>query len=248
MSDPLVSVIIPAYNCERFIEESIKSIFAQSFTNFELIVINDGSTDSTSKVIKKMVQNAPEWLINDFIFIDRKTNKGCFRSRRQGMELSRAKYVALLDADDIAIINRFEKQIRMLENNPEIWCIGGHAIKIFSNGEEGKMWDYPPENHEDIVKMITKECKNPMIDPTIMFRRNVFDEIGGYSWRYKYLAADMELWLRSILKNKKLYNIQEPLIKYRINTEGLTIQNRKNMIKQHMRIWRKFMKQYRKMS
>lgn len=242
MKKPLVSVITPAYNCEQYIEESIGSIFSQKFKNFELIIVNDGSTDNTAKIVSDLFQKAPDWLSERFVFIDRQTNHGCFKTRTEAIKLSDGKYIAIHDADDISLSNRLEKQYIYLKNWPEIWCVGSVAITIDENGKKTGIWDYPPEKHEMIIKSI-QGCKNPIIDPSTMFRRDVFLKIGGYSLRDdRILVDDMDLWLRSILKGYKIYNFQKPLIKYRINQEGNTLKHKKKMIKQHMIVWREFIK------
>jgi len=245
MKNPLISIIIPIYNCEKYIRQSIESIFSQSFKNFEIIIINDGSTDNSFNVISNLMQEAPEWLRKHFIFIDRTMNKGCFNTRMEAVRLSNGKYIALHDADDISLPNRLEKQYIYLENTKNIWCVGSTAITIDENSIETGIYDYSPVNHSEIVKSV-KRCENPIIDPSTMFRKEVFLELEGYSLKKdRNLVDDFDLWTRAILEGHKFHNFKESLIKYRINDSGNTIKHKKEMIKQHMVVWREFKGKYK---
>ena len=119
----LVSVILPAYNAQDTIAESIDSILNQSFRDFELIVINDGSTDATEKVIAQYDDSRIRYFANP-------GNQGLIYTLNRGLELSQGKYIARMDADDISLPARFEKQVRILEEHPEI-IVCGPLIKVF---------------------------------------------------------------------------------------------------------------------
>ncbi|HUS51435.1 MAG TPA: glycosyltransferase, partial [Candidatus Paceibacterota bacterium] len=178
-------------------------------------------------------------------FLDSK-NKGVFQARTNVIRTSQSKYIALQDADDISLPNRLQKQIDFLEQNEDVWCVGSHSIKIDEEGNEIGEMTYPPSSDIDVIKMITNKCMNPILDPSVVFRREVFLEIGGYSLRKdRKLVDDFDMWCKSILKNKKFYNIQDKLIKYRINLNGNTLKFKKDMIKQHMMVWREFMREYK---
>lgn len=242
MNKPLLSVITTVYNCERYIEMSLKSLLNQSFKNFEVILINDGSTDNTWNIVQKIIKNDER-----FILIDNKENKKIPTSRNEAIKISKSKYLFIHDGDDISLPNRLEKQIKFMEQNDDISFLGGFAIKINEKNEElEQVMDYPPQNHVDIVAMIIKKNMNPMIDPTMVFRKKVFDKLNGYSLKLdKKLVPDFDLWLRAILNNYKFYNLQEPLIKYRINSKGNTLKYKQKMIRQHVMVRREFMNKYR---
>jgi glycosyltransferase involved in cell wall biosynthesis len=119
MQIPEISVIIPVFNAAPFLNESIESILNQTFSDFELIILNDKSTDESLEIIKKFQSKD-----NRIIIIDKEQNVGPANLRNEGINAARGKFIALMDADDIAIPTRFEKQITVLKNNPEIGVCG----------------------------------------------------------------------------------------------------------------------------
>ena len=242
MSTPLLSVITPIYNCSSYLKASFESVFNQTFKDFEFIVINDGSTDNTSEVAQSLLGS----FSGDFKFIDHITNKRIPSRRNEAVRASRGKYIAIHDGDDISLPHRFEKEIEILEKRG-IFCIGGHALKINENSEEIGMMDYPPEKNREIVGDFAYRCKNPMIDPTTIFRKDIFDKYNGYTLEKSiYTVPDMDLWLKAILDGYEFFNIQEPLIKYRENSRGMTREHKKEMIEAHMIVWRRFIIEWRK--
>jgi glycosyltransferase EpsE len=242
MSNPLVSIIIPIYNCEKYVEESLNSVIDQTFKDYQILIYNDSSTDNAESVIISFLNKyvkPDKWQYINY------NRRGCFGARSALINTSKSKYILLQDADDISMPDRLQKQVDILEDNKNIWCVGSTALKIDENGKNIGEMDYPPESHEEILKMIIQKCMNPIIDPSTMFRKDVFDKLGGYSLNQdRYLVDDFDLWLRSIIGGFKLYNLQEPLIKYRINSEGNTRKHQKEMIKQHMVVWREFKLRY----
>ena len=228
------------HNAEKYIEESINSILNQTFKNFKLSIILDGCTDNTENIVKKIQSNSNIFVIKEDI------KKGCPERRQQLINNCKNEFISIQDGDDISYPYRFEKEIYFLKNNPDIFCVGSFADKIDENGKNIGIMDYPPECHNDIIKMIIKECKNPIIDPSIMCRTSIFKELGGYSLdKNIFTVPDFDIWLRAILNGEKFYNIQEPLIKYRVNEEGVTRKHKKEMVEQHMIIWKKFMREYK---
>jgi glycosyltransferase involved in cell wall biosynthesis len=213
---PKVSVITPVYNCEAFIKESLDSILHQTFQDFELIVINDGSVDKTHDVISSISDPRLR-------YINHEENRGVMKRSKEAIELAVGKYIAVHDGDDISMSIRLEQETKYLDENPEIFCVGGRAKKIDMNGKFIGDWDFPPPLHEDALKMLTVQRKCPVINPTSMYRLSGYNEIGGYSTKAIYDGAhDFEFWCRAMLAGKKFHNIQDYLIKYRVNTEGMT--------------------------
>ncbi len=239
---PLINVIMTIYNAEEYIEDSINSILNQTFKNFKLNIFLDGCTDNTEDICNNILKSSE---ISYSIKKD-DIKKGCPERRQQLINNCNSEYIVIQDGDDISYPNRFEKEIYFLKNNPEIFCVGSFADKINESGENIGIMDYPPECHYDIIKMV-EECENPIIDPTTMFRRKIFNNIGGYSLDKKiWTVPDFDLWLRAILVGKKFHNIQKSLVKYRVNEKGVTRKHKKEMIEQHMTVWKKFMRRYKK--
>lgn len=112
MSNPKVSVIMPAYNAEKFIEKTINSILNQTYTDFELLIIDDCSTDNTMDVVRRIKDNRIR-------IINNKTNQGIAKSRNIGLANAKGEYIALMDNDDLTVVDRFEKEVCYLENHPE---------------------------------------------------------------------------------------------------------------------------------
>lgn len=238
---PLLSVITTVYNCERYLRVSIESALNQSFRDFEMIIINDGSTDSTGKIVNEYLKDTR------IRYVYRSENKKIPTRRNEAINMAKGEYIAIHDGDDISEPDRFETQVRFLRNNLNYFCVGGHAKKIDENGKVIGEMDYPPGQHQDILDLVVKKCMNPMIDPTTMFRKNDFLNLGGYSTdKSIYTVPDMDLWLKAILSGRKLINLQYPVIQYRMNPNGMTSLHKQEMIRSHMFVWRKFMLEYMK--
>jgi len=213
---PKVSVITPVYNCESFVKESLSSVLNQTFQDFEFIIINDGSTDKTHDIVSSFKDKRIR-------YISHEDNKGVMERSKEAIELAVGEYIAVHDGDDVSMSIRLEQEVAYLDANPEIFCVGGRAKKIDMNGFFIGDWDFPTPNHDDIVKMLRIHKKCPIINPTSMYRLSVYNELGGYSSRKEVDGAhDFDFWCRAILAGKKFHNIQDYLIKYRVNTEGMT--------------------------
>lgn len=222
-----ISVITPVYNCKTFLKESILSILGQSFSDFEFIIINDGSTDESSEIIKSFTDSRIR-------FIDYQENKGVLARSKEAIDLAVTEYIAIHDADDISLSNRLELQFKYLEENPDIFCVGGRAKKIDLSGNFIGDWDFPPASHKEIVRMLVSQSKCPIINPSSMYRLSGYRDLGGYSPDNKIMYAhDFEFWCRAILYGKRFANLQEYLIKYRVNPYGMTRKNRSKQMADH---------------
>ena len=127
MDSALVSVIMPVYNGEKYLKEAIFSILNQTYQNFELIIIDDGSTDNSIKIINELKSK-----FSKIIYSPNKKNIGVSATRNRGMKLAKGKYIAFMDADDISPLYRFEKQVEFMENNSDYGLVGGH-YESFTN-------------------------------------------------------------------------------------------------------------------
>ncbi|HGF9542707.1 TPA: glycosyltransferase family 2 protein, partial [Acinetobacter baumannii] len=124
----LVSVVLPAYNAELYLKEAIDSVLSQTFTDFELIILNDGSIDRTEEIILSYNDSR-------IVYVKNEKNLGLIGTLNKGINLAKGKYIARMDADDICLPERFKKQVDFLEKNNEIDLIGTNAIKINNNGD-----------------------------------------------------------------------------------------------------------------
>ncbi|PKK36159.1 hypothetical protein BWI96_12135 [Siphonobacter sp. SORGH_AS_0500] len=206
---PLVSVILPVYNGEKYIHEAVMSVLNQTFKDFTLFVLDDGSTDATIEQL--------ETIDDSRMIIHRNiTNKGLIYTLNKGLDLSKDyKYIARMDADDISLEDRFEKQINFLERNPKIGLIGS-AMQQFGSDKSDNKKIYRPDTAEKITS--TFLFYNPISHPTVMMRSKVvFNE---YSYDFpKY--EDYHLWIELYSKTK-FHNLKDILVKYRRHNTNVT--------------------------
>ncbi len=205
---PLISVLIPTYNCEAYVYDALKSVLDQTYTNFECIIIDDCSTDKTVNIIKSFNDERIQLIIKS-------KNSGYTNSLNQGLTIANGKYIARMDGDDISLPNRFEKQVEVLESNSDI-VVCGSIFQIIDSETIIKA----PEHHEAIKTELLKE--SCIGHPTSMIRKSILDK---YTIRYDTSyepAEDYDLWVRLSQKGK-LYNIQEVLFKYRVHDNQVSI-------------------------
>jgi glycosyltransferase involved in cell wall biosynthesis len=210
---PLVSVITAVYNGERYLSEAVDSILGQTVADFEFIVVNDGSTDRTAQILGSYVDPRIRILHNQ-------QNVGPAASRNRAIAGARAPYIAIQDADDVALPQRLEKQIFFLEKNPNVALVGSHAVTIDDQGNECGALVYPPADDRGIKWDLL--FRNPFIHSSVMLRRSVLNLTGPYTDDPEVCRAfveDYELTSR-INRVAQSANIQEPLEKYRLNPMG----------------------------
>ena len=202
MTSPKVSVIMAVYNAENYLKESIESILNQTFQDLELIIVNDGSTDNSLSIIKSY---------NDkrIILIDQK-NSGAAISRNNAIEIASSNYIAILDADDIALSDRLGKQYQFLSANPDYIILGSNAHVIDMEGN----YIYDTELKETDEQIKEQLPEMPFVHPSVMFRKNVFNKAGKYPDRM--LVAQDAVLLNRMATFGKVCNLNECFIKYRI--------------------------------
>ena len=202
---PELTVLLPVYNGIPYLEESIKSILDQTFTNFELIIIDDGSTDQSRQTIELFAS-----LDSRIKFFSRE-NRGLIATLNQGLMLSRANMIARMDADDIALPHRLEHQMLFMKANPHIDVCGSGLICY----ETGKEW-FLPEEYDALHALAL--FNTPVYHPTVIMRKNSILEVGGYSICAQF-AEDYDLWVRMLNVGMRFANLREILLKYRIHPE-----------------------------
>lgn len=213
-ASPRISVVLPAYNAEKYVRDAVGSILAQSFADFELIVIDDGSKDGTGQILGKIGDRRLR-------VIRHERNAGLIAGLNEGIEASTGKYLARMDADDICEPSRFLRQIEYLEMHPEVGVLGT-AIRIINDqGRPGATFVMPvtPTDVEWAMPML---C--PLAHPTVMIRRNLLVEIGGYCTAAVY-AEDHDLWWR-LEQRTTIANLPEPLLRLRKHSGNVTATQR----------------------
>lgn len=207
----LISVVLPAYNADLYLKEAIDSILAQTFIDFELIVLNDGSTDKTEEIILSYNDNR-------IVYIKNEKNLGLIATLNKGICFAKGKYIARMDADDICFPERFAKQVEFLEKNQEYVICGTFVYLFIEKIEKKKVAKYPEVDSAIRMRSI---FNSPFAHPTVMFRRDIIiDNNLKYSKEYKY-AEDYGLWI-DLLEYGKGYNLTKPLLYYRITPNSQT--------------------------
>lgn len=201
MNNPTVSIVMPVYNGEEYIGLAIESIINQTYQDWELVIVNDGSTDKTEDVVRSFEDKRIKLLTNS-------TNKFISYSLNRGVEFSGSKYVARMDCDDIAKPDRIQKQVDFLEEKPEYGLVGTRWVNF--GYKTGKV--QLPVEDDDIKRELLHNCC--ILHPSIMLRRSLINAHGlTYSLEMKK-TEDYELYSR-LVQHTKIYNIPEYLMEYR---------------------------------
>ncbi|MDB5002613.1 MAG: glycosyltransferase [Mucilaginibacter sp.] len=208
---PNITVLMPAYNAEKYIREAIESVLLQTYTDFELLIVNDGSTDGTVAIINSFK--------DDRIVLINQSNKGVANALNTGLKYARAPYIARFDADDVCYPYRLEKQIRFLHDNPEYILIGSEAKYIIENGDFLFDFHCIAYSHEQIMDKLYFYC--PFVHPTVMYKKENVINAGGYP-THAHNFEDYLLWT-NLVNEGHFCNLTEPLIKYRLNSSSVTI-------------------------
>lgn len=209
----LVSVLMPAYNASGYIEDAIESILGQSFRNFEFLIIDDGSTDSTVELIKRYSDSRIKLIQNE-------TNKGLIYTLNKGLDIAQGKYIARMDADDISKPERIEKQFTFLEANPAIDILGT-AFNILNTQYE----IHHPIYNEDIrIKLLDD---NAFAHPSVMMRTSALQKYNlYYKSEYKHVE-DYQFWIQAAINGLGLANLDDILLLYRQHDSQVTSVNYK---------------------
>ncbi|MDJ0900169.1 MAG: glycosyltransferase [Xenococcus sp. MO_188.B8] len=212
-----LTVLMSIYNGETYLATAIESILSQTFTNFDFLIVDDASTDKSSIILKKFARQDSRIKI-----ITNKQNQGLAYSLARGVEAATTPWIARMDADDIAIRDRLAKQMKYLEENPDIDILGSYALNINDSGEilgERKV----PSDHKNICRLI---WTNPLIHPTVIFRRSAILKIGSYYCKTRQrIPEDYQLWFRACAAGLQFTNLPEPLIYYRFSERNFVRNN-----------------------
>jgi glycosyltransferase involved in cell wall biosynthesis len=213
LTPPVISVVMSVLNGELFLAEAVESILNQTFEGFEFIIINDGSTDGTGAILgsyRKMDQR---------VRIVSQENRGLVRSLNLGCGMAQGKYIARMDADDIALKDRLQLQVDFLEKHPEPALLGGAVEIIDRLGDTLEIQKNPTGNQEIQSAFLRNGC--PIWHPTVLMRREIFLGTGGYR-QIVNGAEDHDLWLR-IAEHHQLANLGTVVLKHRRHPDEVTV-------------------------
>ncbi len=212
-SIPKVSVITVTFNREQFIREAIDSVLAQTFTDWEMVIVDDASTDNTERIVKDYIDGESR-----IKYFKNKVNLGIAKTRNRGLELARGEYIAPLDSDDIWLdVNKLKKQVEFLEINKDYSMLGGGIMRINEKSQPIKKVLFPV--YDSLIRKIILQF-NPFPQSTLLYRKSVALACGGYSHNYK-ICDDYELWLKMGLQSK-FTNIPQVLAGYRVHGGNIT--------------------------
>jgi len=210
---PLVSVILPVHNGGSYIAAAIESILSQTYDHFELIVINDASTDNTGSIVQELAAGDKR-----IRYLENETNLRVVQTLNKGITLAEGKYIARMDADDIALPDRFETQVGFLEANTDIGIADVLMEYIDEKGESLNRCNARVFHPREIRKKLA--WTNVLGHSSIMGRAELFK-----AFRYDNIYyEDYELWLRMTESGVRMAKIDRPLLRYRIHTESITAQ------------------------
>src|SRR6056297_814950 len=179
VSDPRISVILPVYNAEPYLADAIESVLGQTYTNFELLIHDDGSTDGSIDILRDFAQQDSRIIMSSGV------NQGVFATRNELQNKARGEFLAVMDADDICLPDRFEKQIPYLDAHPNCIALGARELTIDHKGRRIVALTLPLK-HEEIDALNLRGLTS-IRHPTVMMRREIVLQAGGYN--EDYMAA-----------------------------------------------------------
>lgn len=203
----LVSIIIPCYNQAVYLSEALDSVLAQTYSDWECVVINDDSPDNTEEIAKKYVESDTRF---KYIFQE---NSGPSAARNNGIKNSHGEYLLPLDADDLIAPTYLEKAVDHFSHFPETKLVYCKAEKF---GKENGVWNLPEYDYESFIW-------NNCIFCTAMFRRSDYDKTGGYNENMVHGNEDWDFWLSLIKKEDIVHRIEEILFFYRVKSFSRTV-------------------------
>lgn len=209
---PKVSIIMPVYNAEKYLQEAFQSILFQTFDDFELIIVNDASSDSSPEILHGITDPRVRVVTHEM-------NKGAAESRNDAISMAQGEYIAIMDADDISLPNRLDSQVRFLDKHPDIALVGCGIYDTIDEEGHILLTSRLPQDNDLIQKtMIERWC---FLHPSIMFRREVVERVGLY--RKDFEPAEDHDFILRILDHYKAHNLNERIVQYRINPTSLSI-------------------------
>ena len=214
---PLVSVVMPVYNMENYLDEAIESILSQSLAAFELIIINDGSTDNSLDLLER-------WAKKDArIRLYNQVNRGRSFSRNRGLELASSEFVAMMDPDDISLPERLELSYQLLQKYDDVVAVSGQYQRVCMYGVKLRNSSRSvPLEHDEIVKNLLDDDGSVFHQSASMIRKTIAKSVGGYNLDYE-MGEDVDLFLKMALKGR-LQNLPELFLYYREHAQAITKQ------------------------
>ena len=208
MRDPQVSVVMPVYNAECYVAEAIESILSQTYTTFEFLIFNDGSTDRSLDILKTYTER------DERVHVFSGPHKGYVPWLNEGLRVAQGQFIARMDADDISLPLRFDRQVEYLRRHPECVVVGCDLLQIDSDGDPLSEVRHDVE-HQGIEANLLRGGFEVIAHPTCMMRRSALLAVGGYREEFESIE-DFDLWFR-LAEQGLLANLPEVLFNYRVH-------------------------------
>ncbi len=210
-----LSVMLSVYNDAPFVERAVASILAQTFADFEFIIVNDGSTDRSTEILRRLAQTDRR------IILVEQENRGLVASLNRGFAMARGTLVARMDGDDESLPHRFATQLAFFDAHPEYGVVGCQQMNVDVRGHPLRLIDWYPRDAETFLAAM--ESSPVMSHPGAMIARAAFEKVGGYRSLYRH-CEDYDLWLR-LSEVTKLCSVDDVLLRYCINPDQVTVQH-----------------------
>lgn len=209
---PTISVVMPVYNGRRYVAKAVESILAQTVADFEFVIIDDGSTDGSTAILRSYARGDRR------IRLVTRPNTGLVPALNEGLSLSRGRFIARMDADDLSLPHRFERQLAAFRANPRLVAVGGSFICIDSAGRTLLRFPQPTDDATIQALLVRGHC--PLSHPSVMMLREAVQAVGGYDPEHA-TAEDLDLWLR-LGEIGELANVPEIVLEYRVHAASVS--------------------------
>lgn len=229
---PLISVILPVYNGERYLAAAVQSILAQTCADFELLIVDDGSTDSTADIVRQFAAADAR------VRVLWQDHGGIVAGLNRGLAEARGELIARMDADDIARPERFAKQVEFLRRHPACVAMGTAMLYVDPEGApiDTQETETDPDTLLRNLLLLNPDGKSGLAHPTVMMRRTVVLAVGGYRSNFE-ATEDIDLWLR-LAERGSLGNVAEVLLDYRLHEESVSHRRRATQARNHLALAR----------
>ncbi|MBT5808372.1 glycosyltransferase family 2 protein [Candidatus Uhrbacteria bacterium] len=215
--NPKISIVTTVYNGDAFLNDTLESLFQQDETDFEIIVVDDGSTDKTAEILAEWAQSHPR------LRVFSSDHVGRVDALNEALGYARGKYVAISDADDLYRSDRLRIQSAFLDAHTDVGMVGSFAKTINETGEETGVIITAPTTHDEIVNIMIRY--NPFVHSSVMYRHDVLDEVGEYSNRF-IPGFEWEMYTK-VIQRSKVANLPEQLVSYRRYSSSQTFRRSK---------------------
>ncbi len=214
---PVISIILPVHNGAGFVDEAVRSMLQQSESRFELLLVDDGSSDGSAEILRRLA------LEDRRIRLEIGPMQGLSRVCNLAAQRARGAFLARMDADDVALRHRLAAQLAWMQSHAECVALGGQALRIDAEGWPIDRWEVP-QQHEDIDAWHLRGLGGGIIHPTAMIRKAAFDKVGGYE-ECLDASQDYDLWLK-LAEVGRLGNLADVVLYYRLHAASVTSSRR----------------------